>query len=94
MWDCLGKMLKKYMRTVELTATAVVTVVFCYSRQPRLGLATYSLFVSLVCLSFCLFVCLFVCLSSSFFGNGLIYAHETLRPSYRSLLILVLISQC
>ena len=27
-----------------------------YSRQPRLGLATYSLFVSLVCLSFFLFV--------------------------------------
>ena len=33
-------------------------------------------------LSVILFVCLFVCLSSSFFGNGLIYAHETLRPSY------------
>ena len=32
-----------------------------YSRQPRLGLATYSLFVSLVCLSFFLFVCLSVC---------------------------------
>ena len=32
-----------------------------YSRQPRLGLATYSLFVSLVCLSVCLFVCLSVC---------------------------------
>ena len=37
-----------------------------YSRQPRLGLATYSLFVSLVCLSFFLSVCLFVCLSSTF----------------------------
>ena len=32
-----------------------------YSRQPQLGLATYSLFVSLVCLSFFLFVCLSVC---------------------------------
>ena len=32
-----------------------------YSRQPRLGLATYSLFVSLVCLSFCLSVCLSDC---------------------------------
>ena len=41
------------------------------------------LVVSLVCLSFCLFVCLFVCLSVlQFFGNGLIYAYETLRPSY------------
>ena len=49
--------------------TLLVASLVCYSRQPRLGLATYSLFVSLVCLSVFLSVCLFVCLSSSFFGN-------------------------
>ena len=49
----------------------------CYSRQPRLGLATYSLFASLVCYSrqprlglatyslFALWLCLFVILSVS-----------------------------
>ena len=48
-----------------------------YSRQPRLGLATYSLFASLVCL----FVCLFVCLSFSFLVNVWRYTLHTLHAS-------------
>ena len=63
-----------------------------YSRQPLLGLATYSLFASLVCLFVCLSVLQFsrkrLEIRSSYFACKL---HMYIS---RSLLILVLISQC